>query len=170
MSRLPFIAVVSIAAAARQNPEGPAANNLPAARIAGEIPGDRIGNPEKQGDWPAIAYAKDGALYAIWIEWNDKDADRVLARRRDPQGKWGPEIAVEDAAACTFRVRLDCEFTRTAASRNPPPMFRVSLRGACNATPSSPIWRPIRAGPCGWYSDIAHCRNRMRSIISMRRT
>ncbi|MDQ6665356.1 MAG: hypothetical protein M3Z23_13300 [Acidobacteriota bacterium] len=85
-----------ISPAAAQNPEGPAANNLPAAQIGGEVPGDRVSNPDKQGDWPAIAYAKDGALFAIWIEWNDKDADRVLVRRRDPQGKWGSEVALGD--------------------------------------------------------------------------
>lgn len=70
--------------------------NLPAATIAGEVPGERVSNADKQGDWPAIAYARDGSLWAIWIEWNDKDADRVLVRQRDPAGKWGAEIALED--------------------------------------------------------------------------
>ena len=41
--------------------EGPAAMNLPAATIAGEIAGDRVSDPDKQGDWPAIAYARDGS-------------------------------------------------------------------------------------------------------------
>src|SRR5258708_5642506 len=88
--------VLSALAQRNQNPEGPAAVNLPPAVVAGEIQGDRVSNPEKQGDWPAIAYTKDGSLWAIWIEWNDKDADRVLLRRRDPQGKWGGEIVIED--------------------------------------------------------------------------
>jgi hypothetical protein len=79
-----------------QNPEGPANVGLPPAQIAGEVAGERISNPDKQGDWPAIASAKDGSLYAIWIEWNDKDADRVLVKRRDPQGHWGKEISIED--------------------------------------------------------------------------
>src|ERR1043166_53148 len=70
--------------------------NLPPAKIAGELPAERVSNPEKQGDWPSIAYAADGALYAFWIEWNDKDADRVLVRRRDEQGRWGKEIAIAD--------------------------------------------------------------------------
>ena len=70
--------------------------NLPPAKIAGELPAERVSNPEKQGDWPSIAYAADGALYAFWIEWNDKDADRVLVRRRDEQGRWGKEIAIDD--------------------------------------------------------------------------
>ncbi len=59
------------------------------ANIAGEIPGDRASDPDKQSDWPAIAYAADGSLYAIYIEWNDKDADRVVVRRRDSAGAWG---------------------------------------------------------------------------------
>ncbi|MDQ2899679.1 MAG: hypothetical protein M3Y07_07740, partial [Acidobacteriota bacterium] len=96
MIRLFFVALLFASMAVGQNPERAAANNMPAAQIAGEIPGDRVSNPDKQGDWPAITYAKDGALYATWIEWNDKDADRVLVRRRDPQGKWGPEIAIDD--------------------------------------------------------------------------
>ncbi|MBV9083904.1 MAG: DUF3604 domain-containing protein, partial [Acidobacteriaceae bacterium] len=78
------------------NPEGPAASNLPQARVAGEIPAERISNPQKQGDWPAIAAGGDGSLWAIWIEWNDKDADRVLVKRRDAQGKWGSEIQIAD--------------------------------------------------------------------------
>ena len=79
-----------------QNPEGPANVSLPPAQIAGELAGERVSNPDKQGDWPAIAYTKDGSLYAVWIEWNDKDADRVLVKRRDPQGRWGSEIPIED--------------------------------------------------------------------------
>ena len=51
--------------------------NLAPAKIAGEIPGERVSDPEKQSDWPAIAYAADGSLYAVYVEWNDKDADRV---------------------------------------------------------------------------------------------
>src|SRR5579885_1181632 len=87
---IPFVCAVSLAQ------EGPAKVDLPPAKIAGEIPGDLVSNAGKQGDWPAIAYAKDGSLWAIWIEWNDKDADRVLVRRRDPGGNWGAEIALED--------------------------------------------------------------------------
>ena len=87
---------LSFAVLSAQNPEAPANLNLPAAQISGQIPGERVSDPDKQGDWPAIAYARDGSLYAIWIEWNDKDADRVLVRRRDSQGRWGKEIAIED--------------------------------------------------------------------------
>src|SRR5215472_18308176 len=76
--------------------EGPARVNLPPAQIAGEISGDRVSNPDKQGDWPAITFAKDGSMWAIWIEWNNADADRVLVRRRDPAGKWGAEMPIDD--------------------------------------------------------------------------
>ena len=31
-----------------------------------------------------------------YVEWNDKDADRVLVKRRDPQGKWGNAIELAD--------------------------------------------------------------------------
>ena len=79
-----------------QNPEGPTGVGLPPAQIAGELPGDRVSDSGKQGDWPAIAYGRDGSLYACWIEWNDKDADRVLVRRRDPQGTWNVPIVIED--------------------------------------------------------------------------
>ena len=78
------------------DPTGPTAADLPPAQIAGELPGDLVSDSGKQGDWPAIAYTRDGSLWAIWIEWNDRDADRVLLRRRDPQGKWGPEIPIAD--------------------------------------------------------------------------
>ena len=95
-----FVIAISIAAqnrsAQQQNPEGPAAVDLPEAQIAGTIAGERFSNPEKQGDWPAIAAAADGSVYALWIEWNDKDADRVLLRRRDSKGQWGPEIPIPD--------------------------------------------------------------------------
>ena len=82
--------------AAENNPEAQQIVNLPPATIAGELPGDRASDPGKQSDWPAIAYAADGSLYAIFIEWNDKDADRVVVRRRDPGGVWGRPIVVDD--------------------------------------------------------------------------
>ena len=78
------------------NPEAAVDANLPPAQTAGEIAAERVSNPEKQGDWPALAACWDGSLWAIWIEWNDKDADRVLVKRRERQGNWGPEIAISD--------------------------------------------------------------------------
>jgi len=47
--------------------EGPARVDLPPAQLAGEILGDRVSNPDKQGDWPAIAATQDGSL------WGDLD-------------------------------------------------------------------------------------------------
>ena len=95
--RYPAITWLLACAASRaQNPEGPANVNLPPAQIAGEIAASRVSNPAKQGDWPAAVFARDGALWVAWIEWNDRDADRVLVRRRDPQGAWGSEIAIDD--------------------------------------------------------------------------
>src|ERR1700704_5758603 len=72
--------------AAVDNPEGLQIVNLPQARIAGEIPGERVSEAEKQSDWPAIATTADGSLYAIYVVWNDKDADSIVVRRRDSAG------------------------------------------------------------------------------------
>jgi hypothetical protein len=78
------------------NPEGPVALNLGPMTIAGEISGERVSNPDKQGDWPAITCARDGALWAVWIEWNDKDADRVLVARRPVGGTWQSPVEIKD--------------------------------------------------------------------------
>ena len=43
-----------------------------------------------------MAYSADGSLWAVYVEWNDKDADRVLVRRRDPAGTWGKPVAIDD--------------------------------------------------------------------------
>jgi len=80
-----FIVVTLAAAAVGQ--EGPVRVNLPPAKIGGEIGAERISDPARQGDWPSITYTKDGSLWALWIEWNDKDADRVLLRRRSADGR-----------------------------------------------------------------------------------
>jgi hypothetical protein len=82
-------------AKAADNPEAPQGNNMPAATLAGEIPGERASVADKQCDWPAIAYASDGSLYAIYIEWNDKDADRVVVRKKT-NGNWSAPMAIED--------------------------------------------------------------------------
>ena len=82
--------------AAGENPEAPVVLNLGPLTIAGEIAGDRISNPDKHGDWPAVTYGRDGSTWAIWIEWNDKDADRVLVARRPANGAWKPPIEIRD--------------------------------------------------------------------------
>lgn len=84
--------ILGAAAGQEANP----GSNLAPAQTAGEIAAERFSDPAKQGDWPAIAAASDGSLWAIWIEWNDKDADRVLVKRRDPQGNWGAAIEIAD--------------------------------------------------------------------------
>src|SRR5712664_1655380 len=80
----------------RDNPEAPQVVDLGEARLAGEISGERVSDPGKQSDWPAVAAAADGSLYAIYVVWNDKDADRVVVRRRDPDGKWNPAVEIND--------------------------------------------------------------------------
>jgi len=81
---------------ARDNPEAPQTWNPGPAKLAGEIPASRVSRPDKQSDWPAAAWGADGSLYVAYIEWNDKDADRVLVRRRSPQGAWSEPIALDD--------------------------------------------------------------------------
>src|ERR1700676_5743829 len=81
---------------AADNPEAPQIVNLGEAKLAGEIPGERVSDPEKQSDWPAIATAADGSLYAVYVVWNDKDADTIVVRPRDPSGKWEAPITIDD--------------------------------------------------------------------------
>jgi hypothetical protein len=81
---------------AGQSAEAPQAPALAPAKLAGQLPGERASNPGKQGDWPAIAYGSDGTLWLAWVEWNDKDADRVLIRRRAPGGSWSEPIELAD--------------------------------------------------------------------------
>jgi hypothetical protein len=78
------------------NPEAPQVAEMGEAKIAGEVAAQRASDPNKQSDWPAIAWSADGALWTIYIEWNDKNADRVVVRRRDPQGQWGAPIPIDD--------------------------------------------------------------------------
>ncbi|MCC6340979.1 MAG: hypothetical protein IT166_02205 [Bryobacterales bacterium] len=92
-----FLAGTALLAQARKggNPEGPVPAGEP-AHFAGTIGGERASAEDKQADWPAIAHTSDGALWAIYIEWNGKDADRVLVRRRDTAGTWGPAWELAD--------------------------------------------------------------------------
>ncbi len=72
---------------------------LPAAEIAGRVASERISAAEMTGDWPALAAAADGSLWAAWVEWDGKAADRVLVRRRAPGGAWGAAIEVRDRSS-----------------------------------------------------------------------
>ena len=80
------------------NPEGPQVVNLGEAKLAGEISGERVSDPGKQSDWPAVAAAADGSFYTIYVLWNDKDADSIVVRRKDPGGKWETPITIDDGA------------------------------------------------------------------------
>lgn len=82
--------------AQERNPEAAVRDTLGAAKVAGELPARRVSDPNKQSDWPAIVYTKDGALWTAYVEWNDKSADRVLLRRQPPGGEWGPAIELND--------------------------------------------------------------------------
>src|SRR5438067_13771886 len=74
------------------NPEGPVMVNLGEAKLAADTPGERVSEVEKQSDWPAVAATADGSLYTVYVVWNDKDADSIVVRRRDPAGKWDAPI------------------------------------------------------------------------------
>ena len=50
------------------NPEGPRIVNLGEAKLAADTPGERVSEAEKQSDWPAVAAAADGSLYAVYVE------------------------------------------------------------------------------------------------------
>ncbi len=79
--------------------EAPPPKNAQLPKLAGEIPGQLFSDTGKQSDWPAIAYSRDGALWAAFLEWNDKGADRLLVRRRDAQGTWGTPVQIDDGLA-----------------------------------------------------------------------
>lgn len=74
--------------------------NLPEAKIAGEVASVRVSPEDGTADWPALAVTADGAVWVAYVEWNGKDADRVVVRRRapgaDPAAGWGAPIVLED--------------------------------------------------------------------------
>src|SRR5712692_4992911 len=107
MNRLLYLLLISTLALHAQgqkkkkggnNPEAQQIVNLGEAKLAGEIPGERVSDPEKQSDWPAVAAAADGSFYAIYVVWNDKDADSIVVRRKDPSGKWEEPVTIADGA------------------------------------------------------------------------
>jgi hypothetical protein len=71
---------------------------LPAAKFAGVIPAAAFSDPGKQSDWPAIAYTSDGSLWSAFVEWNDKNTDRMLVRRRLPNGQWQAPVVLDDGS------------------------------------------------------------------------
>jgi hypothetical protein len=80
------------------NPEGPQIVNLGEARLAGEISGERVSDAGKQSDWPSVTAATDGSFYAVYVVWNDRDADSIVVRRKDPAGKWEAPVTISDGA------------------------------------------------------------------------
>ena len=91
------LAIAGLSLLPAQNPEVPVVSDLPPATLAGEIPASRVSDPGRQGDRPSIAASQDGSVWTARVEWNNKNADRVLVCRRDPQGNWGAPIEVKDA-------------------------------------------------------------------------
>jgi hypothetical protein len=65
-------------------------------RLGPEITASRATDPGKQSDWPALACGREGTLWLAFIEWNDKDADRVMVRRKRPGGEWSAPVALDD--------------------------------------------------------------------------
>jgi hypothetical protein len=78
------------------NPEAQQVVDLAAAKTGPSIAAERVSDPEKQSDWPSACYAADGSQYTIYIEWDDKQADRVLVRRKSADGKWAEPVAIDD--------------------------------------------------------------------------
>ena len=97
MKRAAVLFLCAAAAAwGQQSLEEVPAADLPPAEIAGEIPSERISARDTTGDWPALAAADDGTVWAAWVEWDGADSDRVLVRRRAPSGAWGAAAAIAD--------------------------------------------------------------------------
>ncbi len=69
---------------------------LPPADVAGEIESERISPEGKTSDWPALAAATDGSLWAAYVEWSGTDSDVVSVRRRSPEGDWGDPVYLDD--------------------------------------------------------------------------
>ena len=62
------------------NPEGPVDLDLGQAKLGAVVAAAAAGDAGKQSDWPAVAVGSDGSIWMIYVEWNDKDADRLLVR------------------------------------------------------------------------------------------
>lgn len=91
-----LIGMACAAALSGQSLEEIPTNELPAAEIAGTVPSVRISPAETTADWPALAAGRDGSLWATYIEWDGRDSDRVMVRRRNPKGAWEEAIPVKD--------------------------------------------------------------------------
>ena len=63
-------------------------------RLAGELAGVSVSAPEHTADWPTIAYGGDGTLCCAYVEWDGKQADRVVARVRREGSGWSEPIKI----------------------------------------------------------------------------
>ena len=79
-------------------PQAPKDPGLPPAKIAGEVAAVRVSRPEMTSDWPAVAAVADGSVWTVYVEWDGKDRDRVLARRQAAGGQWQEAVALEDGS------------------------------------------------------------------------
>ena len=70
--------------------------DLAPAHIAGELDAARVSAAERTADWPSIAAAPDGTLWAIYIEWDGKESDRVVVKKRGEEGGWSGPIVIHD--------------------------------------------------------------------------
>ena len=76
--------------------EGGSKEEIVPPKIAGEIAAGRVSGPERTADWPEIAVGADGTMWAVYVEWNGTNADRVVARQKPAGGDWGDAIAIDD--------------------------------------------------------------------------
>ena len=79
-----------------QNEEEIPAANLEPAEIAGEVDADRISREGVTSDWPALAAGADGSLWVAYVEWDGRDSDRVVVRRRDAGDSWMDPVDLDD--------------------------------------------------------------------------
>ncbi len=92
----PLVCLTASAIFAAQHEEEVRAQDLPLATIAGSVSSERISPEGITADWPALATGDDSSLWVAWIEWNGRDADQVVVRRRDPAGTWEEPVRIED--------------------------------------------------------------------------
>ena len=90
------ILVATLLLSCGESPDPGPTDELPPAEVAGEIEAERISPADRTADWPSLAAGPDGSLWTAWVEWNGKDADSVVVRRRDPAGTWESPVVVED--------------------------------------------------------------------------
>lgn len=75
---------------------GPRQPQQPPAKVLGEIEPERFTDPARQSEWPAVAVTPSGVTWAAFVEWDGKDKDRVLVRRKPKGGAWGEPVALDD--------------------------------------------------------------------------